>query len=115
MITVKKFIDRLKFRTDNQDTIELYRKMYIEKLNNDVYNDENNNGLLTDDDVKDIVYNDYISRCTVIDNSDPNFKKIMELALKGGFYNRYLKYKNLFYHYIEAFNEDKGLILVSFY
>jgi hypothetical protein len=95
-------IDRLTFWTDDSDTIHLYRMMYSDYLDNGMFNDSEFN-------VMSIVDNDYINWCTVIDDSNPHFKEIMKAALNG---ERDISCEDFGFSYIEAYDEDKGIILV---
>lgn len=97
-------VDRVEFWTDDRDVIDLFNDMYSSYLDSGVFDN-------TELDIKNIVDNDYINWCSVIDNSDSNFEKIMELALAG---ERDISCEDLGYSYIEAFNEDKGVILVRY-
>ena len=96
--------DRVEFWTKDHDVIDLFDQMYTNYLENGLFDGCNF-------DVMAIVDNDYINYCSVIDDSDSNFEKIMELALEG---ERDISCENLGYSYIEAFNEEKGLILVRY-
>jgi hypothetical protein len=96
--------DRVEFWTKDHDVIDLFDQMYTNYLENGLFDGCNF-------DVMAIVDNDYINYCSVIDDSDSNFEKIMELALEG---ERDISCEDLGYSYIEAFNEEKGLILVRY-
>ena len=97
-------VERVEFWTEDRDVIGLYSQMYSYYLDCGVFEGGEFN-------VMGIVDNDYINYCSVIDDSDSNFEKIMELALEG---ERDISCEDLGYSYIEAFNEDKGLILVRY-
>jgi len=96
--------DRVEFWTKDHDVIDLFDQMYTNYLENGLFDGCNF-------DVMAIVDNDYINYCSVIDDSDSNFEKIMELALEG---ECDISCEDLGYSYIEAFNEEKGLILVRY-
>lgn len=97
-------VERVEFWTEDRDVIDLYNQMYSNYLDCGVFEGGEFN-------VMSIVDNDYINNCTVIDDSDSNFEKIMEFALTG---DHDISCEDLGYSYIEAFNEDKGLILVRY-
>lgn len=97
-------MERLEYWTKDKDTKDLFEQMYSNYLENGLFDGCNF-------DVRIIVDNDYINYCSVIDDSDSNFEKIMELALAG---ERDISCEDLGYSYIEAFDEDKGLILVRY-
>jgi len=97
-------LERVEFWTEDRDVIDLYNQMYSFYLDCGVFDGGEFN-------IMNIVDNDYINNCTVIDDSDPNFEKIMELALEG---ERDISCEDLGYSFIEAFNEEKGLILVRY-
>lgn len=96
--------EELKFWTDDRDAIKLYVQMYAHHLACGVYSEGEFNAV-------SIVANDYIKNCTVIDDSDSNFGKIMEFALYGDFD---ISREGFGYSYVESINEDKGLILVRY-
>lgn len=96
--------EELKFWIDDQDIIKLYDQMYAHHLACGVYSEGEFNAV-------NIVANDYIKNCTVIDDSDPNFGKIMEFAFYGDFD---ISCEGFGYSFIEAINGDKGLILVRY-
>ena len=97
-------VERVEFWTEDRDVIDLYNQMYSNYLDCGVFEGGEFN-------IMNIVDNDYINYCAVIDDSDPNFEKIMELALAC---ERDISCEDLGYSYIEAFNEEKGLILVRY-
>lgn len=97
-------IERVEFWTKDHDVIDLFDDMYSTYLDSGVFDGCEFN-------IMAIVDNDYINYCSVIDDSDSNFEKIMELALEG---ERDISCEDLGYSYIEAFNEEKGLILVRY-
>lgn len=97
-------LDRVEFWTKDHDVIELFKDMYSSYLDSGVFDN-------TELDIKNIVDNDCVNWCLIIDDSDSNFEKIMEFALAG---EHDISCEDLGYSYIEAFNEDKGLILVRY-
>lgn len=97
-------VERVEFWTEDCDVIDLFNQMYTSYLDSGVFE-------AVDFDVMNIVDNDYINWCSVIDDSDPHFEEIMQAAING---DRDISCEDLGYSYIEAFNEDKGLILVRY-
>lgn len=97
-------VARVSFWTDDRDIIRLFRNMYSGYLDNGVFNGVNF-------DVKAIVDNDYTNWCEVIDETDPNFRTIMQAA-RNDEYD--LSCEDVGYSTIEAYDGDKGLILVRY-
>lgn len=97
-------IERLDYWTKDKDTIDLFEQMYTNYLENGLFDGCNF-------DVMAIVDNDYINYCSVIDESDPHFDEIMQAAING---DHDISCEGFGYSFIEAFNEDKGLILVRY-
>lgn len=110
MITVKMeendvvdmLVDRVKFWIDDQNTIELYQKMY-EGLSDC--------GEILELNVKQIVDNDWVNLCTVIYQDDDNFDEILELYKNG---ERDISCEDLGYSFVEAVSDDETKILVRF-
>lgn len=95
-------VNRVRFWTDNKDVIELFRKMYENYVEAEVFNEL---------DVNLIVDNDYVNYCGVIEKGDEEFEKVQELA-KQGYYD--ISCETDCYEFIESYNEDYSLILVRY-
>ena len=92
-------VDRVKFWTQDEDVIDLYRKMYENNI--DCFDG-------AELDVMKIVDNDYINNCLIIEEGDEEYEDIKKLAMSG---ERDCSETTMF-SYIEAFNDDYSLILV---
>lgn len=99
-ILLKLLIERVKFWTDDQDTIDLYESMYDNYLENEMFSENFN--------VNEIVDNDYVNYCNVITKGDEDFEKIQDLAKD----HEYDISCQTCYSFIEAHNDDYSLILV---
>lgn len=95
-------VNRVRFWTDNEDVVDLFRQMYENYVEEGVF-DELNVDLIVD--------NDYVNNCRVIEKGDEEFEKVQELA-KQGCYDS--SCETDCYGFIEACNEDYSLILVRY-
>ena len=71
------FVDRVKFWTDNSDTIELYRKMYENNINSTCYED-------SIVDIQQIVDNDYINYCSILSAGEDRFDEVEKYYKENG-------------------------------
>ena len=93
-------VNRVRFWTDNEDVVDLFRQMYENYVEEGVF-DELNVNLIVD--------NDYVNNCGVIEKGDEEFEKVQELA-KQCCYD--ISCETDCYGFIESYNEDYSLILV---
>lgn len=94
-VALEMLVDRVKFWTDDEDIIELYRRMYENYIDNGVFDG-------SDFDINVIVDNDYVNYCDVISPGEDNYNNIKELAADGE-YDISCEYdKNGGYSFIEA-------------
>ena len=98
-------MNRVRFWTDDETTLELYEKMYQDSVYDGVFEG-------TKASIMEIVDNDYVNYCSVITKEDDeNFDKILE-AYKNG--DRDISCDNLGYSYVEAVNDDETAALVRY-
>lgn len=115
MITVKienydalqMLCDRLTHWTNDQQTKDLFSKMYENYIDGGVFDG-------CEFDPMIIVDNDYINYCKVIDESDDDFEKILNLYKNQGIGD--ISCENDVYSCIEAVDDDDDptLILVRY-
>lgn len=65
-------------------------------------------------DVKQIVDNDIVNNCDVIEKGDPDFEKLLELYKKGEYDVSCEEFENCGASYIEAVNYDEDMILIRY-
>lgn len=92
-------VKRVEFWTQDEDIIDLYRKMYENII--DCFDG-------AELDVSMIVDNDYINKCKIIRKGNKDYNKVKKLAMN----NKSDCSENTVYDHIEAFNDDYSLILV---
>ncbi len=112
MVTVKiddddlleMLVNRLDYWTDDRDIKDLYSKMYEHLIDGGCFEG-------AELDISVIVDNDYINYCTIIDDSDENYKKLIELYHN----NEYdVSCNDVGCSFIEAVSDDEKLILVRY-
>lgn len=69
---VDMLMDRLSYWTDDEDVHALYRKMYTNSVENGCFDGR-------EFDIREIVDNDYVNWCSVIDESDEAYEEIKKL------------------------------------
>lgn len=89
--------------TKDEDIQELYSKMYENFIYGGYFEG-------CEFDVMQIVDNDYINYCTVIEEGDPDFEEIKKYY-NDGFYDISCETN---YSFIESTNEDQTLFLVRY-
>ena len=112
MVTVKindddlleMLVNRLDYWTDDSDIKDLYRKMYEHLIDGGCFEGAELNISL-------IVDNDYINYCTIIEDGDENYNKLIELYHN----NEYdVSCNDVDCSFIEAVSDDETLILVRY-
>ena len=96
-------MDRVHYWTDNPEVLELYSQMYWKMIDSGYFNGSN------DFNPKNIVDNDYINWCEVIEPQDENFDEILKLYKSG---EREVDGKGFGFERIEAVSDDETLILM---
>ena len=92
-------VKRVEFWTQGKDVIDLYRKMYENII--DCFDG-------AELDVMEIVDNDYVNNCRIIEEVDEEYEDLKKLAMSG----ERDCWGTTMFNYIEAFNDDYSLILV---
>ena len=95
-------MDRVRYWTDNNETIELYRKMYESYIDSGCFSG-------SDFDVMSIVDNDYINWCDVIHPDDEHFEDALKAYKEG---DRDVSCEHWGFDYVEAVSDDETAILV---
>lgn len=101
---VNVLIERLRYWTQNEDTIELYEQMYRDYVEGGCFD-----GIELD--VMQIVDNDWVNWCDIIGDDDENWEKLVELYEEG---NRDVSCENVGYSFIEAYNPTLKLMLIRY-
>lgn len=112
MITVKidnetaldMLMDRLDNWTSDPDAIELFSIMYERYIDEGLFDGG-------EFDPMSIVDNDYVNWCSVIEESEPDFERLLELY-ESGDWDVSCEHLDCGAQYIEAVNEDKTAILI---
>lgn len=96
-------VERVEYWTDDAVTIDLFSKMYEHSINDGCFED-------AELDVMQIVDNDYVNYCKIINDGDDDFQKVQQLA-KDGEYDISCE---TCYSFIEAHDDDFNNILVRY-
>lgn len=95
-------VERVEYFTDDEDTIELFKRMYDNLIFSGFFSE---NEAIS---IAELVDNDYFNYCSVINKDNENYGKIKALYEEGEYD---ISCENLGYNFIEA--EYNGLFLVS--
>lgn len=99
-------MERVQCWNNNPQEVDLFRKMYKEALENEVFEGNSYS-------INDIVDNDCVNECSIIRVGDDFFEKIHELYKKG---ERDISTEDCDYSFIEATDNDENpsMFLVRF-
>ena len=93
-------VERVKFWTDDQDTIDLFTEMYENYIDSGYFDG-------SDFDVNMIVDNDYVNWCGIIGPGDEDYRKVKKLYKERGLGDISCE---TCYSYIEAAKDDLFLV-----
>lgn len=94
-------MDRVRFWTDDETTLDLFEKMYQDSADTGIFE----GGKLS---VMDIVDNDYVNWCSVIGPEDKDWDKVLE-AYRNGI--RDISCETC-YGFVEAVTDDESAALI---
>ena len=103
------FINRLKWWDVDNQTIELFVQMYKHYLENGVFKEIELN-------IMNIVDNDYINYCSIIDKDTYNndFNKLLKLYKEGEYDVSCETFEEIAPSFIEAVSDDETAILIRY-
>lgn len=98
-------INRVKFWTEDKDTINLFEKMYENYIDGGCFED-------MELDIQVIVDNDYVNWCRIIEEDEDDFEEIMKIYKEQGLGD--CSCETRICNFIEAISDDEKSILVRY-